>query len=490
VFGLLASVAFLLGAGLGPPVILGIGLLAVAWLLRSPTRSQARGRVAWSFMLITVALAGVVRTAALVAEDFDFEPGVRAVRGEVRHGLEQTGSRQRFELDVQHLQGPDWTWIDSRGILRVSAPRLPVVRAGDMVRLEGQLSLLDIEPQWYRSYLRQQGIDATFDARAVVPIAAGGRAERLFDVVRLRIDEVLKAGAPGDAGSLLAGLVTGDDESLSADRKDAIRIAGLSHVTAISGANIALLAAVLAGGSRSGRCRSPWRLGATVVAIWAYALVVQMEPPVVRAGLVATLALVGIRIGRRPDYVTLTFLAAGVMVLIQPQMLLRLSFQLSFVAALALVMTAPSGSGQSPRVRIFRSALSVSVAQLATLPLLLPIQERLSLAAFPANFLIRPAVAVLFAMAFIAGLVGLFWPAAGESLAATAGFFADIVLRAVDLLGTRTASLPLWTVPTVTVVVLGMLSGVAIWGLSDERATIMRRWSIERDVSLEGSQQR
>ncbi|HEV2108172.1 MAG TPA: ComEC/Rec2 family competence protein [Thermomicrobiales bacterium] len=481
--GLVGGAAFLLAASFGTRVLPGLGLLVLSWILRSRTLNQSRYRLAFGAAILVLALIGAALGPEREPESVVLPPDARAVRGEVRSGVERVGSRQRFLLDVHELQGSDWQWRESRGLLRVSAPRLPEVRAGDSVRLAGRLSPLAVQPSGYRLYLRQQGIDATFGARTVIPVQSGHPVERFFDGTRFRIDEVLRIGAPGDAGVFLAGLVTGDDDSLSSKRKEAFRVAGLAHVTAISGSNIALLIAILAGGTGLHRQRRSWRLGAAVLAIWIYALVVQLEPPVVRAALVATLALVGVRSGRRPDYVTLTVLTAVFMVLVQPAYLLGLSFQLSFVSALALVISAPRTAAQSTAMRVLQSLLSVTVAHLATLPLLLPLQERLSLTALPANVLLGPVVAALFAVALLAGVVGLIWPPVGESLAATAGVFAEMVLRAVDVLGMPAAALPLWGLSMLTLVWLGLVSMIVIWGFSGEGTTLARRWWSEHRIS-------
>ena len=96
--------------------------------------------------------------------------------------------------------------------------------------------------------------------------------------------ERLRRAVPGDSGVLLGGLVVGDDRALSDDLKQSFRETGMSHITAVSGSNLALVVVLLmaVGGPIGLRRRVVWLLAVTV-AIWLYAAITGLEPPVVRA---------------------------------------------------------------------------------------------------------------------------------------------------------------------------------------------------------------
>src|SRR5690606_38995590 len=123
-----------------------------------------------------------------------------------------------------------------------------------------------------------------------------------------------------------------------------------------------------------------------------------MQPPGVRAAIAASLAVLAIRVGRRPDLVTLLALAGGAMALADPQIVWRLSFQLSLAASLALATVAEPEPGEERGVGrwIALALLATAVAQVATLPLLLPVTRMLSPASLPANVAIAPLVAVAY----------------------------------------------------------------------------------------------
>jgi ComEC/Rec2-related protein len=165
-----------------------------------------------------------------------------------------------------------------------------------------------------------------------------------------------------------------------------------------------------------------------------YAIVSGTHSPSLRAAIVATAAVAAFRVGRRPDFVTLILLAAGAMVLVQPQQIESLGFRLSVVASLALVFVL---TGLTARDRTFRLSFVVTAtvaAQLATLPFLLAAFGTVSLMSVPANIVAVPLVAIAMPLAALAAIVGLIWPPLGEVIAAPAILAATALIRSVDVL--------------------------------------------------------
>jgi competence protein ComEC len=209
---------------------------------------------------------------------------------------------------------------------------------------------------------------------------------RMLADARARLGAVLRSAAPGDSGVLLTGLVTGDDAGFSPARERAFMQTGTTHLTAVSGSNLALVAGILAtaGAMTVGRYRLVWQ-ALTLIGIWSYAFLSGAQAPAVRAAIVASAAVLAFRFGRRPDFPTLIVLAAGGLALLDPGHVEALGFRLSVAASLALAVVLP-GMVQTGRFRAVPSALAgVVAAQLATLPLLLPVFGTISLLSVPAN---------------------------------------------------------------------------------------------------------
>ena len=186
--------------------------------------------------------------------------------------------------------------------------------------------------------------------------------------------------------------------------------AGLTHLIAISGYNITLLAMVIRrlAGVLFGR-----RAVFVVMAVLPmYAALVGADPPVVRATIMAELVLFAWIVGRESHLLTTLMLSAAAMTLADPDILGQVSFQLSFVATLGLVTLAPRISaalGFMPRLLAEVIAVAVA-AQILVSPLLAIHFGRLSLLAVPANVMatpISPWVMSTGALTSIWSLVGL-----------------------------------------------------------------------------------
>jgi competence protein ComEC len=281
--------------------------------------------------------------------------------------------------------------------------------------------------------------------------------------LRTQLGAALRHAAPGDAGVLLSGLVTGDDDGFSTERRDAFIRTGTTHLTAVSGSNLALIAGILAtiGSATIGRHRGLWQL-TTIVGIWAYALISGAQSPSVRAAIVATAAVLAFRVGRRPDYVTLIMLAAGAMVVVEPGQIESLGFRLSVAASLALVL-AMTGMMAMDGVSPLAGVLTATVAaQLATLPLLLSAFGTISLTSIPANIIAVPLVAIAMPLAALAAVAGLIWPPLGEVIAAPAALAATALIRTIDVLGAPEAYVGVGVPPLPAAAAIAVTSSVLL----------------------------
>jgi competence protein ComEC len=204
----------------------------------------------------------------------------------------------------------------------------------------------------------------------------------------------MRSGLPPASAALLAGLLLGDRTDVPRDIDAAFRRAGVYHVLAVSGFNVALLAgAVWALCGVLGLARRASAATAIVVVI-AFALVVGPEPSVLRAVVMAVLVLVAILLEREASVVNSLALAALAILAVRPTDLHDPGFQLSFAATLGIVL-APL-----PRGAVL-GALGVSVAaQLTVLPITLAHFNQLSIVGVIANLGAVPLAAV-------ATLVGL-----------------------------------------------------------------------------------
>src|SRR5687768_15431784 len=343
VIALLALSALAIRSTRPPWVICAVAMIAVvlgAW------RAEARDPLAEIANLVPDAPSAVVVTAPVV-----------------------TGQRQHFADESPIGDGATADKLPAR--VCVTADPIPIVHLGDAVQLHGKMEVASDLSTANRAAISTRGCVASMYATSLRVLGSSPSARRALADLRTELGAVLRRAAQGDAGVLLSGLVTGDDDGFSAERKDAFLRTGTTHLTAVSGSNLALVAGILAtvGSVTVGRHRVSWQL-VTIAGIWVYAFISGTPPSSLRAAIVATAAVIAFRVGRRPDYVTLILLAAGVMVVVEPQQIESLGFRLSVAASLVLVvvMTGLLAKDRTSRLGVILTA--TVAAQLATLPLL------------------------------------------------------------------------------------------------------------------------
>jgi competence protein ComEC len=466
--GIVAGTAALLGSALGWWGALIVALLTVFAL------SIARTRPPWA--ICAVAMIAVV----LGAWRAETRPPAAEIDHLVQVGASSvvvtapvvTGQRQQFAVESTTVSKLAADRLAAR--VCVTADPIPVVHLGDAVQLQGTIELAADLSMGNRAAISTRGCVASLYATSLRVLGSSPSMHRALANLRTDLGAVLRRSAPGDAGVLLSGLVTGEDDGFSSERKDAFIRTGTTHLTAVSGSNLALIAGILVtvGSATIGRHRVPWQL-VTIVGIWVYAFVSGTPPSSLRAAIVATAAVVAFRVGRRPDYVTLILLAAGAMVVVEPRQIESLGFRLSVAASLALVVVLTGLLAKDRTSRLGVILTATVAAQLATLPLLLPTFGTVSLTSVPANIVAVPLVAIAMPLAALAAIAGLFWLPLGEAIAAPATLAATALIGTVDVLGAPRAYISVGVPPlpvaaaiaAAALVLLLVIAGSEIRGL-------------------------
>jgi competence protein ComEC len=326
-------------------------------------------------------------------------------------------------------------------------PRYPEVVAGESVLVDGSLEPPPDDD--FGSWLRRTGVAGTLRARTLSPgVGAERGSASPIEALRRGSDEALRTSLPEPAAGLASGILVGlrerVDRALAAD----FTTAGVSHVVAISGWNIAIVGATVTAllRSRGRRVRSI----ATIAVVVVYTLFAGASPSVVRAAAMAGVVLLARESGRAGQAATALGLAAGLLLVADPGMATDAGFQLSVLATAGLLAWAtPTGvlvdrwtGGRLPAWLTETLSLSLA-AQLATLPVVLGSFGRLSLVAPAANLMIAPLVAPAMALGLAALLGGWVAQVAGWGAVATAGGLPGwLVLTILITLVETAASIP------------------------------------------------
>src|SRR5687768_12783915 len=352
--------------------------------------------------------------------------------------------------------------------------------SGDRLHIRSRIELAeDFDGFAYREYLARQGVGGIARARSAAVISTSGGAAGVLAGLRGALLGGLNDLVPEPEAALGAGILLGVRASIAPEINDAFAVAGLTHVVAISGWNIAIVAALVAAAVRPLSRRPGGRWTTALVAastVAGYVVLTGASPSVVRAALMAGAMLVARMGGSRAHAASALALAALVMLLAAPPVLWDVGFQLSLLATAGLVwFGAPVERRLAGWPAWIREPVALTMAaQLTTLPVILVNFERLSLVAPIANVLVVPFVPVAMLFSAVAAVVGLadglvHVPVLGIVLTWLAGGAAWLVLRIIVWLGTAVASVPIAAVdvrvpPALAIAWLPMLA-LADWAI-------------------------
>ncbi|TNC24402.1 ComEC/Rec2 family competence protein [Amycolatopsis alkalitolerans] len=228
-----------------------------------------------------------------------------------------------------------------------------------------------------------------------------------------------------DAAGLVPGLVVGDTSGVPVQVQREFTDAGLSHLMAVSGSNLAVVAGAVLLLLRALRVGP--RLSAMVAGLVVVGFVVLTggEPSVLRAGAMGVVGLLALALGRRRSALPALAAAVCVLVVYDPAMAVSFGFALSVVATSGLVLLAPrwvdtmTRRGMPPGLA---EGLAIPLAAfLVTAPVIAGMAGQVSVVSIAANVLAAPVVAPATVLGVLTALIATFWPAAATLPALAAG---------------------------------------------------------------------
>ncbi|MDR6970449.1 competence protein ComEC [Leifsonia shinshuensis] len=225
------------------------------------------------------------------------------------------------------------------------------------------------------------------------------------------------ARTPGDGGTLLPGLAIGDETDLSPALDEAMTASSLSHLTAVSGANCALVIGLVFLIARAAGAGRRTRIVAAGAALAGFVALVGPGASVIRAAAMAGVVLIGLARGRPADGVPALALAGIVLLVHDPWLARDYGFVLSALATTGLLVLA--GPLATVLTRWMPRALALALAiptaaQLACQPVLVLLSPTLPLYGVPANLLAEPAAPIATMLGCLACAVLPWAPALGE----------------------------------------------------------------------------
>lgn len=344
----------------------------------------------------------------------------------------------------------------------------------------------------FQEYLSRRGIGSlmTHPQLDRVEFEQGNPIKaRIYDLQERSYD-VLQTLFPAPESDLLAGILLGRDQGLSPALQEAFRRTGTTHIIAISGFNIAILAGLFSGVFTRLLGRK-WGALVAVGAILTYTVFVGGDAAVTRAAIMGALGVLGGMFGRRQNGLNSLGLAALAMALINPNIVWDVGFQLSIAATMGLVLYAQpleerfiqiaASKMDEERAQklvgpVSEFVLFTLAAQVMTLPIMMYHFGGVSWVTLVANPLILPPQSLVMVLGGLTLLGGLVLPGLGQVLAVFSLPFVRYTIRMVTWL----ARLPLseLVIPRFHVLWLAVFYGLLVLLTlvpGDTRKTILNK---------------
>ena len=262
----------------------------------------------------------------------------------------------------------------------------------------------------------------TAERRVAALIATTGNFRKLSQAnylqrVSAKIRDAFRKSAisvGGAGGALIPGLVIGDTSLEEPNFAVNMRRVGLSHLTAVSGANFAIIAAFLLWLSQWVFKRVRSRLILTSLVLIGFIFLVRPSPSVLRASVMSAVILIAKARGIKADSIPSLGLAIAFLILMDPFQAIDPGFALSVAATAGILLLAPKLEaylGEKFGHEKFAELIAIPLsATIMCTPVILAISGLFSLVSIPANILAEPVVAPITVIGFIAAIVSPITP--------------------------------------------------------------------------------
>lgn len=458
------SAAWVIGIYLGSKVILPWGFIFVGLipLCLIPFLLQYKKHLILAGFCLLALLGGCIRFQSSLPTineqqlQLYNDTGIVEIKGIVCTEPEIRNTTSILQLSVREIKTDD-TEREISGKALVRVPRYQDYHYGDVLKVTGKL---ETPPQFadfdYKSYLARQGIYSIINYPHIDIVDTGQGFKPLAWIysLRNRLCQSLSLALPEPQASLAQGILLGMRGNIPYPLQDAFSRTGTAHLLAISGLHLSIIIGIFlsAGIWFFGR-RYYIYIWLAFLAIWLYALITGMNPPIVRGAVMGSMFLLAEYLGRQRSASTALCFAAAVMIGIEPQVLWGASFQLSFLAMSGLIFISPyfqDWGRKSVTTTIGKEGAAVSLcnfttdslavtlaAILATWPVIAYYFDIVSLVGLPATFFALPALPGIIITSAIVAVIGIFLILPAQILGWIAWLFLSyfiLIIQAFDAL--------------------------------------------------------
>lgn len=405
-------------------------------------------------------------------------------------------SNGSLKLILKHVEVKEDLWVHYKGkfLLTIKQPERNFIH-GDLITFSAKI----YKPRGkrnpgefdYEKYLHNHGVYALgyLDKGQQPHIygTSGFFVRRAANIVKIKIQDLIDQSVSGQQNAILKALIVGVRGEISDEVQQAFVDSGVIHVLAVSGLHVGYVTLVFLVIFGFLRLPRKVQVSLTIVALWFYAIMVDLKPSVTRAVIMASLVLIGQAWERRGNIYNTLSAAALIQTFINPVQIFDIGFQLSFVAVFSIiyiykrlehflpVKLTPSFIENTLLKRVVQLFLVSASALLGTLPITVYYFHRIPLISVLANIVVVPLIGLVGALGFAQVILGFIW--SGINIAY--GEVQMVLIGALRLLVNITSKIPFANITVAEISVSSLIIWYAIlFGILNFDKKSVRRLTI------------
>ncbi|MBE7060397.1 MAG: DNA internalization-related competence protein ComEC/Rec2 [Ruminococcaceae bacterium] len=281
----------------------------------------------------------------------------------------------------------------------------------------------------YKRYMQSRGYAGTCGKpQKLIIRRAGFYLPKIFYYTAEYIKKMIHSHVGGESADLVCGILIGDKSGFSERLSENISLAGISHITAVSGMHTSVLILFILWLSNIFTKRRKTKAYAVIAVLVFYMFMTGLSPSVVRASLMAMSTMAGLIMGRRGRASDTLVILATAMLVINPNLLFSPSFMLSFLATFGMITFMPLIATWKAASSPFIQTLLITVfANVTTLPYVLWNFGMYSWIGVLVNIIVVPLIAYI----FVGGMLTVFFgpvPLIGKLFGLFTRFLASLII--------------------------------------------------------------
>lgn len=326
-----------------------------------------------------------------------------------------------------------------------------IITVGDIIeikRVNIRKLLKDYEKDkenGYQLFLKSKGIEYILSANAK-DIAKNNINIKYMNLLnnsyktKIYLEIFLDSSLDFENSNILKSIIFGNQGYLSKEKLDLFSKTGTAHIMAVSGLHVGLIVIIIDKFLKLIKVGRNIRLYFITIILIFYGYMVYFPISIVRAGAMYILYIIGYFLQRRYDSINTLFLIGFVLLIYRPMTVFSISFQLSFIATLSILLLSPILNKELNKIiGSLSSLVSITLAaQIGTLPIMAYHFKQISLISLLTNIMIVPIIAPMLSIVFASTLIGTIHFRLGFLL----NQIANNLLNYISLITSKFATIP------------------------------------------------